>query len=47
MYTTFTLHRMVLTLSAREPGGVAPLGVLPTFTRKEDLTAQTKWMQGA
>jgi hypothetical protein len=44
VYTTFTVYRLKLNLSSQETGGVIPQGILPTFTRKEDLSAVSKWL---
>lgn len=44
VFTALTVYRLKLTLSSQEASGAVPLGVVPTFTRKESLTDESRWL---
>jgi hypothetical protein len=44
LYTSLVVHRLKLSLSSQDASGAVPLGTVPTFTRRESLSEDTKWL---
>ena len=44
MYTTLTLYRLKLSLSSQDTKGCAPVGIVPTFTKKETVSDEERWL---